>query len=104
MRKRMEYGKGNRPAVDPVGCCWGTGIKCLTRVKGGIVLASSEKTAFRTHSFLGTHGVARKPGRPLSTEAVGKRDDVSGWTLFCVRIQGKETMFEAAAVRRRLPQ
>ena len=38
------------------------------RVKGGIVLAFSEKTALGSGSRLGAHGVARKPACPLTTQ------------------------------------
>ena len=36
-------------------------------VKGGTVLAFSEKTAFGSRSRLGAHGITRKPPCPLST-------------------------------------
>jgi hypothetical protein len=40
----------------------------LLRVKGGIVLAFWEKTAFGSRSGLGAYGIGRKSARPVSTQ------------------------------------
>jgi Resolvase, N terminal domain len=42
-------------------------VRCLIRVKGGIVLAYSEKAALGSRSRLGAHLIAKKPAQPLST-------------------------------------
>jgi hypothetical protein len=44
-------------------------------VKGGIVLAFSEKTALGSRSRLDEYGVARKPAQPLSTRCHRRRQN-----------------------------
>jgi hypothetical protein len=52
---------GPRATLCPLTC------HVASRVKGGIVLAFSEKTALRSESCRGAYGIARKPAGPLST-------------------------------------